>query len=42
MDPIPVSCEIDEGDFVGEWLYIYYNYGREYLTRALELYKEER
>lgn len=30
-----------EGDFVGEWLYIYYNYGREYLTRALELYKEE-
>lgn len=31
-----------EGDFVGEWLYIYYNYGREYLTRALELYKEER
>lgn len=31
-----------EGDFVGEWLYVYYNYGREYLTRALELYKEER
>lgn len=31
-----------EGDFVGEWLYIYYNYGREYLTRALELYKKER
>lgn len=30
-----------EGDFVGEWLYIYYNYGREYLTRALELYQEE-
>lgn len=31
-----------EGDFVGEWLYIYYNYGREYLTKALELYREER
>lgn len=31
-----------EGDFVGEWLYIYYNYGREYLTRALELYQEEK
>lgn len=30
-----------EGDFVGEWLYIYYNYGREYLTKALELYREE-
>ena len=30
-----------EGDFVGEWLYIYYNYGREYLTRAIELYKGE-
>ena len=29
-----------EGDFVGEWLYIYYNYGREYLTKALELYRE--
>lgn len=31
-----------EGDFVGEWLYIYYNYAREYLTRALELYQEEK
>lgn len=31
-----------EGDFVGEWLYIYYNYGREYLTRALELYQEKK
>ena len=31
-----------EGDFVGEWLCIYYNYGREYLTRALELYQEEK
>lgn len=30
-----------EGDFVAEWLYIYYNYGREYLTRALALYQEE-
>lgn len=30
-----------EGDFVGEWLYIYYNYGREYLTKALELYREK-
>ena len=30
-----------EGDFVGEWLYIYYNYGREYLTKALKLYREE-
>lgn len=29
-----------EGDFVGEWLYIYYNYGREYLTKALALYEE--
>lgn len=30
-----------EGDFVGEWLYIYYNYGTEYLTKALALYKED-
>ena len=30
-----------EGDFVGEWLYIYYSYGREYLTKALELYREK-
>ena len=30
-----------EGDFVGEWLYIYYNYGRDYLTKALALYEKE-
>ena len=30
-----------EGDFVGEWLYIYYNYGVEYLDKALALYTEE-
>ncbi len=29
-----------EGDFVGEWLYIYYNYSQEYLGKALALYKE--
>lgn len=29
-----------EGDFVGEWLYIYYNYCIEYLNKALALYEE--
>lgn len=29
-----------EGDFVGEWLYIYYNYGTEYLNKSLALYEE--
>ena len=28
-----------EGDYVGEWLYIYYNYGTTYLDKALELYE---
>lgn len=28
-----------EGENVGEWSYIYYRYGREYLKRALELYE---
>ena len=28
-----------EGDNVGEWLYIYYRYGKAYLKRALELYE---
>lgn len=31
-----------EGDFVGEWLYIYYNYGVKYLNRALALYTKEK
>ena len=31
-----------EGDFVGEWLYIYYNYGVKYLDRALALYAKEK
>ncbi|MGE9990486.1 phosphotransferase [Paratractidigestivibacter faecalis] len=31
-----------EGDFVGEWLYIYYNYGVKYLNRALALYAKEK
>ena len=25
-----------EGDFVGEWLYIYFNYSAKYLKKALE------
>lgn len=29
-----------KGDFVGEWLYIYYNYGTEYLKKSLALYEE--
>ena len=29
-----------EGDFVGEWLYTYYNYGTEYLKKSLALYEE--
>lgn len=31
-----------EGDFVGEWLYIYYNYGVKYLNRTLALYAKEK
>lgn len=30
-----------EGDFVGDWLYIYYNYAVKYLNKALTLYEEE-
>ncbi len=30
-----------EGDFVGEWLYVYYKYAKEYLALALELYGED-
>lgn len=30
-----------EGDFVGDWLYIYYNYAVKYLSKALALYEEE-
>lgn len=30
-----------EGDFVGEWLYTYYNYAELYINRALSLYEEE-
>ena len=29
-----------EGDFVGEWLYIYFNYGAKYLKKALEIYRK--
>ncbi|WP_165054685.1 MULTISPECIES: phosphotransferase [unclassified Adlercreutzia] len=29
-----------EGDFVGEWLYIYYNYAKRYLGEVLRLYEE--
>ena len=29
-----------EGDYVGEWLYTYYKYAKEYLPRALSLYGE--
>lgn len=29
-----------EGDFVGDWLYIYYNYAVKYLDKALALYEE--
>lgn len=28
-----------EGDAIGEWLYIYYRYGKEYLNKALALYE---
>ena len=28
------------GDYVGEWLYIYYNYAKTYLAKALELYRK--
>ena len=28
-----------EGESVGEWLYIYYNYGKTYLGKALALYR---
>ena len=30
-----------EGDYVGEWLYIYYNYAVVYIDKALVLYGEE-
>lgn len=30
-----------EGDFVGEWLYIYYSYAEKYLDRVLDLYEKE-
>ena len=29
-----------EGDFVGEWLYIYFNYSAKYLKKALEIYRK--
>ncbi|MVX61412.1 phosphotransferase [Enterorhabdus mucosicola] len=29
-----------EGDFVGEWLYIYYNYAKKYLGKVLRWYDE--
>lgn len=29
-----------EGDFVGEWLYIYYNYAKKYLVKVLRWYDE--
>lgn len=29
-----------EGDFVGEWLYIYYNYAKRYLGKTLSLYEK--
>lgn len=30
-----------EGDFVGEWLYIYYNYAVVYVNKSLALYEKE-
>lgn len=30
-----------EGDNVGEWLYIYYRYAKEYMDKSLELYEAE-
>ena len=30
-----------EGDFVGEWLYIYYSYAEKYLDKTLHLYEKE-
>ncbi len=30
-----------QGELVGEWLHVYYRYGKEYLRRALALYGEE-
>ena len=30
-----------EGDFVGEWLYIYFRYAEEYLDKTLALYEED-
>lgn len=29
-----------EGDFVGEWLYIYYNYAKKYLSKVIRWYDE--
>jgi thiamine kinase-like enzyme len=30
-----------EGDFVGEWLYIYYKYAKKYLPLAISLYEKQ-
>ena len=30
-----------EGDFVGEWLYIYYKYAKKYLPLAISMYKKQ-
>ena len=30
-----------EGDCVGDWLYIYYRYAKEYLPKVCELYEKE-
>lgn len=30
-----------EGDYVGEWLYIYYSYAEKYIKPVLDLYKEK-
>ena len=31
---------VTQGHFVGEWLYIYFNYGAKYLKKALEIYRK--
>jgi hypothetical protein len=36
----PKTTDQAEGDFVGEWLYIYFNYGAKYLKKALEIYRK--
>ena len=30
-----------EGDFVGEWLYIYYKYAKKYLPLAISRYEKQ-